>query len=274
MDASEVWQENKKFIITVGSGLFVFLIGTMVINSLYMGDISNIQRATSKAQRELSGEMFSASDLGMAEDENEALRKLYETARAAAEFRPRPEFMLDPSGGSAQAAYQTAQALIRDRLGDLASRKRAFLPDGLDLEMQKTRNVDALERHMHALDMLERTLVLALESGVRQVRAIEIKLDPTFQRGRGLGAIERTEVTLDCVAPSEAITRWLSLCETPLAAADSESSSLAAIRAQALPVRELDLKSSQSKKDDDVRARVTFDVVRIHEIEEADEDEG
>jgi hypothetical protein len=274
MDASEIWQENKKFIITVGSGLFLFLIGTLVIDSLYAGDIRRIQRETTRAQRELEGEMFTASDLATAEDENAALQELYRKARAAAEFRPRAEFVLDPSAGSAQAAYQTAQALIRYRIGDLASRKRAFLPDGLGLEMQKTRNVDALERHLHALDMLERTLVLALESGVREVRSIEIKLDPTFQRGRDLGAIERTEVTVDCVAPSEAITRWLALCETPMAQESPESSSLAAIRSQALPIRELDLKSSQSKKDDDVRARVTFDVVRIHEIEDADEDEG
>lgn len=273
MDASEIWQENKKFIITVGSGLLVFLIGKMVIDGMYAGDIRQIQGATRKAERELSGEMFSASDLAQAEDENEALQKLYDKARQAAEFRPRPEFELDPSAGSAQAVYQTAQALVRDRMGNLASRKRAFLPDGLDLEMQKTRNVDALERHLHALDLLERALVLALESGVRQVRSIEIKLDASFQRGRGLEAIERTEVMIDCVAPSDAITRWITLCETPMDGTSPENSTMAAIRSQPLPIREVDVKSSQSKKDDDVRARVLFDVVRIHEIEDADEDE-
>ena len=273
MDASEIWQENKKFIVTVGSGLLVFLIGGMVINNMYAGDISSTQRSVRAAQKDLNAEMFGAADLGQAESENEELQRLYITARAASEFLPRPEFVLDASG-SPQAAYQTAQAVVRDRVSDLASRKRAFLPDGLDLEMLKTQNVDALERHLHALDLLERSLVMALESGVRQVRSVEIKLDPAFKRGRGLSAIEVTDVTVDCTAPSEAITRWLAMAETPLEGASPENAGMAAIRAQALPIQSVDLKSSQSKKDDDVRARVTFSVVRVHEIEAEEEDEG
>lgn len=273
MDASEIWQENKKFITVVGSGLLVFLIGGMVINSLYAGDIRTTQGKVRRAQNELNSEMFSAADLELAESENEELQRLYGLAQAAAEFVPRPEFVID-AAGSPQAAYQTAQAVVRDRVSDLASRKRAFLPDGLDLEMLKTQNVDALERHLHALDLLERALVMALQSGVRQVRSVEIKLDPAFKRGRGLGAIELTEVTLDCTAPSEAITRWLAMAETPQENASPENAAMAAIRAQALPIQSVDLKSSQSKKDDDVRARVTFSVVRVHEIEAEEEDEG
>ena len=273
MDASEIWQENKKFIVAVGSGLLVFLIGDMVINSLYARDIRSTQSKVAKARRELGTEMFGAADLSQAEGENEELQRLYTMAQTASEFVPRPEFTLAASG-SPQAAYQTAQAVVRDRVGDLASRKRAFLPDGLDLEMLKTQNVDALERHLHALDLLERSLVMALESGVRQVRSVEIKLDPAFKRGRGLGAIELTEVTMDCTAPSEAITRWLAMAETPLDDASPENARMAAIRAQALAIQSVDLKSSQSKKDDDVRARVTFNVVRVHEIEVEEEDEG
>ncbi|MEM8713266.1 MAG: hypothetical protein AAGG01_20160, partial [Planctomycetota bacterium] len=186
MDASEIWQENKKFIMTVGSGLLVFLIGRMVVDSLYAGDIRRTQANTRKAESALKKEMFGSSDLAQAEEENEELQRLYELAREAAAFQPRPEFMIDAAGGSAQSQYQTAQERVRDSLGDLASRKRAFLPDGLDLEMVQTRNVDAIERRLHALDLLERTLVMALESGVRQVRGIEVRLDPTFKRGRDL----------------------------------------------------------------------------------------
>ncbi len=274
MDANEIWQENKKFIITVGSGLLVFLIGWMGNRSMYLGDIKSIQRKTSKARNALKDEMFGPDDLAIAEDENLALQKLYGVVREAAEFRPRAGFELGAdSGASPQAAYQTARERVVDRLGNLASRKRAFLPDNLDLEMLQTTNVDAIERHLHALDLLERALVLALDSGVRQVRSIDIKLDPSFERGRGIGAIERTEVMIDCVAPSAAVTGWLTRAETPLVVESPENPSVAAIRSQALPIQQLELRSSQSKKDDDVRARVTFEVVRIHAIEPVDEDE-
>ncbi|MEM8711482.1 MAG: hypothetical protein AAGG01_11055, partial [Planctomycetota bacterium] len=93
-------------------------------------------------------------------------------------------------------------------------------------------------------------------------------------RGRDLDPIERTVVSIDCVAPAGAITRWLTMVQTPLADASPENADVAAIRIQALPIRSVDLKSSQSKKDDDVRARVIFDVVRVHEIAPDDEDEG
>ena len=274
MDASEIWQENKKFIITVGSGLLVFLIGNMVVTSMYSGDIRRVTRDTAKASKRLKTEMYTADDLGVAEDENVELTKRYEQLRAAAEFQPRQEFTLDAYEGSAQNAQSSVREKVLDRIADLASRKRAFLPDGLDLEMLKTRNVDALERHIHALDMLERALVLALEAGVRQVRAIEIKLDPSFDSTRGVNPIEKTVVTVDVIAAPEAVTRWLAMAETPMAEASPEAPGLFAIRAQALPIREVDIRSNKSKKNDDVRARISFDVVRIHEIETDDEDEG
>ncbi len=59
MDANEVWQENKRFIITVGSGLLVFLFGQMVVEGLYVPDIQASNRTTASARAKLKDEMFS-----------------------------------------------------------------------------------------------------------------------------------------------------------------------------------------------------------------------
>ncbi|MEM9802141.1 MAG: hypothetical protein AAGA20_17585 [Planctomycetota bacterium] len=266
MDLNEVWQENKRFITTMGAGLLVFLIGWMVIEGLYSDDIQRIQIANSRERSKLKDAMFTADDRELARDENEVLQEGYATVSEAAAFRPRPEFVLDPSKGEPQNVYFTAVENVRERLTDLASRKRAFLPDGLDLEMVKTRNIDAIERNLHAIDLLERTLVLALESGVGQVRGVEVRLDPAFRSRRGLGAIEKTQVTIDAISTPQAAARWLMATQTP-ADGGAESS----VRLQPLPIESRDARRA-SNREELVRTSVTFLVVRVNEVEEPDPD--
>lgn len=267
MDLNDIWQENKRFITTVGSGLLVFLIGYLVVEGMYASDIASIKRTNSNARRKLGTEMFTADDRELARDENEALRRSFERLTDAAEFRPRPEFDLEGRGDSAQNVYMTSVERVRDRVGALASRRRAYLPEGLDLEQLKTKNVDAIERNLHAVDLLERTLVLAIESGVKQVRSVDVKLDPAFTSRRGLGSIEKTEVSVDVVASPDAVARWLLACETPLEA-DPETS----VRQQSLPIEKIDAKRASSKADE-VSAKVTFLVVRVNEVEVNDDED-
>ncbi len=266
MDLNDIWQENKRFITTVGSGFLVFLIGFLVIEGMYSGDIDSIRRKNSAARGKLRTEMFTADDRGVARDENEALLESFEKLTEAAAFGPRPEFDLEGRADSARNVYMTSVDRVRNRVEDLASRRRARLPEGLDLERLETNNVDAIERNLHALDLLERALVLALESGVKQVRSADIKLDPAFTSRRGLGSIEKTKVSVDVVASPDAVASWLLACETP-AVGDSEFS----IRQQALPIDAIDARRATSKSDE-VQAKVTFLVVRVNEVETSDDD--
>lgn len=264
MDTEQFWQENKRFITTLLAGLLVFFIGNTIVNRLYKGGIDAANGATARALRDLRGELYTASDRGLAEDENAALKMSYDTIVEAAAFRPRPEFSVK-SSETAKQDYNFAVEAMRERLSDLASQRRAFLPDGLDLEFLQTTNVDAIERHLHAVDLLERALATALDSGVRRVRRIGIELDPAFRSRRGLGAIERTKVTVDTESTAEAVTQWLATVETP-----EEGAAVTSIRGQALPIESLEM-SRVSTKDDEVRTVVTFLVVRVHEVEEAEE---
>ena len=78
MDLNDIWQENKRFITTVGSGFLVFLIGYFVVEGVYAGDIDSINRSNSKARRKLNTEMFTADDREVAQGENDALLKSFE----------------------------------------------------------------------------------------------------------------------------------------------------------------------------------------------------
>ena len=175
------------------------------------------QEAGHPQERQKAKDLYTLTDRALAEDENELLTASYAEMVEAVAFQPRPGFIADGST-AVKNIYTSAVERVRQRTADLASRNRAMLVDGLGLEMVQTTNVDEIERHLHALDMLERALVLGLESGVRRGRRVEIDLDPAFKSRRGLGAIERTKVSVETVSTADAVTRWPAMAETPLPA--------------------------------------------------------
>ncbi|MDP6954565.1 MAG: hypothetical protein QF599_01215, partial [Planctomycetota bacterium] len=73
MDFNDYWQENKRFLITVGIGLLVFMIGEMILDSVWGEDLRAQQRSVTSAQRELARSKFTAADLTRAREENEML---------------------------------------------------------------------------------------------------------------------------------------------------------------------------------------------------------
>lgn len=274
MDLNEIWQEHKRFIVTVAAGLLVFFIADSMVVSLYRGDIDAQRRSALDSKRRLAGSssdgLYTATDRELAEAENDVLRAGYGRMVEAVAFLPRPGFGLADAESSPKFLYQTAAEEVRGRLQDLASRSRAMLPDGLGIETVDTLNVDEIERHLHALDMLERVVTLALQAGVRRIKRIEIDLDPGFTSARGVGAVERTRVRVEAESTADAVVRWLGMAETPLPTT-GEGGPGELVRRQPLPVADLELRRVSSK-DDEVQSNVTFVVVRVHELE-AQEDE-
>ena len=268
MDLDEIWQGNKRFITTVGAGLLVFLIGSMIVNGLYLPDIKRVQRSNSASRQKLRTEMYTSDDRAQARDENEELIARYDRIASVTAFQPRPEFRIERDGVAPQNVYFAAVEAVEERVTDLASRNRAYLPAGLDLEEFKTQNVDAIERSLHAIDLLERAVVMAIESGIKQVKSVEIRLDPAFRSRRGLGAIEKTQVKIEVVSEPEAVALWLVACETP-ADGGSENS----VRRQALPIESIDARRTASKADE-VKTTVTFLVVRVNEVEDPDAEDA
>lgn len=270
MDLNEIWQEHKRFILMVAAGFLTFFVANSVIEGIFQSDIRAATSGVSKSSAILSKELYQSDDRVMAELENESLRDGYDKLVAAAAFRPRPEFDLAQNSSTPQNAYITAVERLEDRLIDLASQKRAILPDGLGLDTVQTLNVDLVERHLHAVDLLERAVQMALEAGVRRVRGIHVRLDPAFEKSRGLGAIERTRVQIETDSTAEAVTEWLALAETPLA--PGASGPAAFVRLQPLPFQDIEM-SRVSAKENEVRTSVTFVVVRVHELPTDDEDD-
>jgi len=197
MDLNDYWQENKRFLVTVASGVVLFVIGTTIVDSLFRDELRSQRRtAESTASKLRSEPMYTAADLEQAERENQELAAAVETLSKRVAFAPRDAFRFDAAKGSASNQYFANVARVREELLTLAGRANLRLPEDLGLPaLSPTRDAE-IARYLEALDLIDRAIRLALETGVERVDKIDIKLDPKLSSRQGVGELERTRVTL------------------------------------------------------------------------------
>jgi hypothetical protein len=183
---------------------------------------------------------------------NEALRASLAELQQRVEFRPRPEFVLPPGTQTDKASseYFGAVERVRESIRVLAGRKRISLPDGVGIEPIMTTSLETFERHMAALDLLDRALRLAIEHNVKHIRSIRVDLDPTFRQRRGMGAVEETTIEIKAASAPSTITAWLQATQTDAFG-------------QVLPIKDLEARTRRAKIDE-LDASVTFSIIRLH----------
>lgn len=249
---NDFWQENKRLVTIAGCGLCVFLIGLLVIQSLYGSEVRAMDANVRRVRGELQKARYSASSRDEALAANEALRASLGALQGRIAFRPRPEFTLPPGSATDKASsdYFAAVERVRESLQVLAGRKRIALPQGLELEPVMTNSVETYERYLAALDLLDRALRLAIEHNVKQIKRIRIDLDPAFRARRGMGAVEETTIEIKAASAPATITAWLQATQTE-------------VFGQVLPIRDIEARTRRAKIDE-LDVSVTFSAIRLH----------
>ena len=254
MDLNDYWQENKRFIVSVAVGLLVFLIGTLVVSGVVDSDLQKELRTRTGYKNSLKNKArHTSADKTRAGEHNEALQAALGALGGSIAFQPRPGFQLDPAAGSASNQYYTAVDRVRGDLDILRSRHRVLLPEGIGIEPVKTNSAQTIQRHLEAVDMLERALLCAIHSGVKNVSKIRIELDPAFNSRGGLGPVERTRIQMTIVSPSGAVSDMLMMTQSDRFG-------------QPLAIEKFEIKNARNKEDE-VTAAITFLVVRLRAIE-------
>jgi len=249
MDLNDYWQENKRFVLTVLGGLLVFWIGTMMIDSFIGSELRSKKRTRQSLQSQLKEERFLPRDLARARSENEALSEARGALVERVAWTPRPEFRLDPSRGSAGNQYFATAQRVREELLRRAGRSNVRIDQDLGLPGLAPTRDDEIERHLEALDLVERVVGTAIDERVERIDDIEIKLDPGLRGRRGPGRVERTRVKLRMVGGSGPMLRVLNRTQAP-----ADGQSLVIEELEAIPER---------TKNDEVRLEVTFLVPRV-----------
>jgi hypothetical protein len=254
MDASAYWQENKRFVLTVGAGALVFLAAFAIEGSMFDGPMAAARKEIQGHKNRLKEAKFTASDLATAEQENEALKAAAGMLVEAARFRPRPDFVPDPSAGPAAHHYLRTSTRVKEELGSRASRAGVALDRSLGLPELSPTNEGEIVRYLEALDLVESVADLAVRARVQRIEKIQVRLDPAMNSKQGVGTVERTKVQMSLAGNSLAVTRLLSWTQRPDAGG------------RVFAIDKLELALARGKKDE-VRLDVTFVVPRIKELE-------
>jgi hypothetical protein len=249
MDLNDYWQENKRFVLTVLGALVLFWIGTMMIDSFIGSDLRSRRRTRQSLQSQLREERFQPRDLARARSQNEELVAARDALVERVAWSPRSEFRLDPARGSAGNQYFATAQRVREELLRRAGRRNVRIDQDLGLPALAPTRDDEIERHLEALDLVERVVGAAIDERVDRVDDIEIRLDPGLRGRRGPGRVERTRVKLRLVGSSGPVLRVLASTQSSTAGA-----SLVIEELEALPER---------TKQDEVRLEVTFLVPRV-----------
>ena len=208
MDLEGYWQENRRFVLAVTGGAVAFLIGWWAIDAYLGADVRSLQARRARVQAELKDPKFQTEDLDRAEAQNKALREATTTLRAAAEFKPRERFTLE-GGTSASARYVAVVSAVREELLQRAGRAGLVLPHDLGLPTLAPTKDAEIQRTLEALDALERTLSLAIDSGCERVSSIKVRLDPRIVSGKPIDDLERSAVELRFEGASPPLARLL-----------------------------------------------------------------
>jgi hypothetical protein len=215
MDFNDYWQENKRFVMTVAAGLLVFLFGQLLVSSFFGKDLQSKREEIGRTRRDLAKGRFGSQELAQARSENEALKRVSDALLAAAAFRPRPAFVLDPAAGTPTNQYFARVEEVRDRLHRAAGRANVRIQNDLGLPALAPTREDEVVRYLEALDLLERVSQIAIEERVPRVERIEIRLDPSLHSTRPGGEIEKTRIKLRMIGPSAPLARLLVATQDP-----------------------------------------------------------
>jgi len=215
MDLNDYWQENKRFVLTVVAGLIVFMIGSYMIGSFIEDELDSKAKTLRNLQSELRKSRYKARDLSTAKTENLALREARDELIAAVDFRARDLFHADPSRGSLGNQYFSAVTEVRDDLLREAGRAGVRIVPDLGLPALAPTRDDELERHLDALDLIERVLRLAIEEKVERVDRIQIKLDTKLHARGGVGLVEKTKVEMRMSGAADPMIRLIAATQDP-----------------------------------------------------------
>lgn len=208
MDLSNYWQENKRFLTSVGIGVVVFTAAWMLIDNYLGADLRAQSSRKTKLESDLKAPMFSNADLDIAKADNAALVDACKKLRERVDFVARPEFRLE-RGVPATTRYFAVLERTREDLRTRAGRAGLSIPETIGMPaVAPTKEVE-LGRCLEALDAVEQAITIAIECGVARVDKIRVKLDPRLLSGKPFDDLERTEIEMELIGAPAPLTKWL-----------------------------------------------------------------
>lgn len=216
---ADLWQEHRRFIVTLLAGGLVFLIAYLLIDGIYSDDIQQSQLLIARFER--TQRMAPGGDLEEARDEQARVVEEFERLRRGMDRRPAEGFKVGPDVSEADLHFNMTVAKVRQEmlepcaLRNITVDRRLGLPDSIP----GTRGQK--DWYLRGLDVVYQVLALVLEAdsvlegGIARVEDISIAGMDSRDETAGSRFVELLPVSLDIVGHPRAVDRVLRVLPQP-----------------------------------------------------------
>jgi len=216
MDLNNYWQENKRFLTSVGVGVVAFFVAWYAIDSSLGGDLRAQRAQKTRREADLRQPMFSGAELERAKAQQDELIRACEALRAGVDFVVRPEFRLE-KGQPATSRYFGVLERTRDELKRRAGRAGLAIPNDLGMPAIAPTKDAELARYLEALDVVDQVVQASIRAGATRIDQIRVKLDPRMLSGRPFEDVEKTQIEVRMIGASLPLTRLVAILQDPTA---------------------------------------------------------
>lgn len=209
MNFDAFWQTHRRFILGLGGGIIAFFILLAITGGGPAEDFKRSSSNIARTKRQLkTGEMYGSAEVSALEERLNSLRERNEQLgkQILPPFRPRFQI---PSGTPAAQHYIGLTGELRDEILGWALRRNCDVDETLGLPPVSPSQPQQIERILHGLDVVDRAVHIAVESGAAEVDKIRIAQKGRRRSGRNASTLDLTPVTMEVVFRRVSATPFL-----------------------------------------------------------------
>jgi hypothetical protein len=187
MDLNGYWQENKRFVLTVGAGALVFLGAFGLETSLFRDELNRTRkRDPALLEPAVRGAVHLAGP-GRRRARERGAEGGARAARAGGSVPRAPRVRARPAAGSAANHYLRTLARVREDLLQRANRAGLEIESSLGMPELSPTVESEIVRYLEALDLVDSVADLALRARAKRIDKIQVRLDPGHATREGVG---------------------------------------------------------------------------------------
>ncbi|MHC4513373.1 MAG: hypothetical protein ACYTKC_09385 [Planctomycetota bacterium] len=255
MDLHEIWQENKRWILSCVAGLLVFWIGHSIIDGIY--DDGVLESRINRTRKEIAEAQYTLPQKRAAEDDNEGIRTAYDQLHKAMHLEVPAAYRL--GGQDHELFWAQRKREVADQLLNLAAEANVDLDEDAFRWPSPVERAD-IERALVGLSILDQAVQRLMRAhhevtnahpdaiGLREVKKMQIEARRATYRGPPRGTDEKR--------PEDQILEYLVSFEV-FADYRTTARFLESCRQSALPLglTGLDIEQTKQRSGDPLRVR-------------------
>ncbi len=205
MDLADLWQEHKRFILSVVGALLLLLVGKGVLNATY--PVKAVARECSNLNQQLRKDPEVKSSLvADLEAEVSAVKERLIKLKKEMEFVADPELKAAEGGSNVRAEYFKMVGRLQDVLVDVAERQGIVIPERLGLQDRAPTDPVEIQRSLRALNVIQNVVILCINAGIKSIDRIVIEEQ---ERSQSSAFLRELRVEFEILGREDAVRRVL-----------------------------------------------------------------